>query len=94
MHRVGAWRRTIGANALSRLPSFLEKISSQAATRKARLAAALPEVLGDLGPVDEVPDLGRLGLHSPIVFIIELGDNGFDFGRQIVLIDQVKQAFA
>ena len=39
MHRVGAWRRTIGANALSRLPSFLEKISSQAATRKARLAA-------------------------------------------------------
>ncbi len=39
VHRVGAWRRIVGANALSRLPLFLEKISQQAATRKARLAA-------------------------------------------------------
>jgi len=37
-HRVGAWRRAIGANALGRLPLFLEKLSRQAATRKARLA--------------------------------------------------------
>ena len=39
VHRVGAWRRAIGANALGRLPSFLEKLSRQAATRKACLAA-------------------------------------------------------
>jgi perosamine synthetase len=39
LHRVGAWRRAIGANALARLPSFLEKLSRQAATRKTRLAA-------------------------------------------------------
>jgi len=38
MHRVGAWRRTIGANALARLPSFLDALSEQAAARKERLA--------------------------------------------------------
>ncbi len=38
VHRVGAWRRTIGANALARLPSFLDALSEQAAARKKRLA--------------------------------------------------------
>jgi len=39
MHRVGAWRRAIGANALARLPSFLATLFEQAAARKKRLAA-------------------------------------------------------
>ena len=39
VHRVGAWRRAIGANALARLPSFLETLSTQAMRRKAQLAA-------------------------------------------------------
>lgn len=38
-HRVGAWRRAIGANALDRLPAFLAELSAQAATRKKKLAA-------------------------------------------------------
>ncbi len=39
VHRVGAWRRAIGANALARLPSFLATLSEQAVARKKRLAA-------------------------------------------------------
>jgi len=39
VHRVGAWRRAIGANALARLPSFLEVLSEQAASRKTKLMA-------------------------------------------------------
>lgn len=39
VHRVSAWRRTIGANALARLPSFLNALSELAAARKKRLAA-------------------------------------------------------
>jgi dTDP-4-amino-4,6-dideoxygalactose transaminase len=39
MHRVGTWRRAIGANALARLPSFIDALSEQAATRKIKLAA-------------------------------------------------------
>jgi len=39
LHRVGAWRRAIGARALARLPSFLETLAGQAAARKTRLAA-------------------------------------------------------
>jgi perosamine synthetase len=39
LHRVGSWRRAIGANALARLPLFLEALSAQAAERKSRLAA-------------------------------------------------------
>ena len=39
VHRVGAWRRAIGANALARLPSFLDALSEQAATRKTKLMA-------------------------------------------------------
>jgi perosamine synthetase len=38
LHRVGAYRRAIGANALSRLPSFLETLSEQANVRKKKLA--------------------------------------------------------
>jgi perosamine synthetase len=39
VHRVGTWRRAIGAHALARLPSFLETLHEQAAARKPRLAA-------------------------------------------------------
>lgn len=39
VHRVGAWRRAIGAHALARLPSFLETLHEQAAARKTRLVA-------------------------------------------------------
>ena len=39
VHRVGAWRRAIGANALARLPLFLDTLSAQAVERKIRLAA-------------------------------------------------------
>lgn len=37
LHRVGGWRRAIGANALRRLPLFLETLAASAAKRKARL---------------------------------------------------------
>ena len=37
LHRVGGFRRSIGANALSRLPSFVETLSRQAVVRKSRL---------------------------------------------------------
>ena len=39
LHRVGAWRKTIGAHALKRLPSFLGNTAKQAINRKALLAA-------------------------------------------------------
>lgn len=39
LHRVGAWRRMIGANALNRLPGFLNATAVQALHRKSRLAA-------------------------------------------------------
>jgi len=39
LHRVGAWRKAIGARALKRLPAFLEETAAQAARRKPRLAA-------------------------------------------------------
>jgi perosamine synthetase len=37
VHKVGAWRRAIGANALKRLPAFLQTLSQQATVRKERL---------------------------------------------------------
>ena len=37
LHRVGLWRRAIGANALQRLPAFLETLATSAALRKAQL---------------------------------------------------------
>jgi dTDP-4-amino-4,6-dideoxygalactose transaminase len=39
LHRVGAWRKAIGANAVQRLPVFLDVLFAQAARRKKRLAA-------------------------------------------------------
>ena len=39
LHRVGGWRRVVGARALARLPSFLATLAGQAAARKTRLAA-------------------------------------------------------
>lgn len=39
LHRVGGWRRSIGANAAARLPSFVETVASQAAARKQALAS-------------------------------------------------------
>jgi len=39
LHRVGAWRKQVGANALKRLPGSLALLAEQAASRKTRLAA-------------------------------------------------------
>lgn len=39
VHRVGTWRRAIGANAVTRLPDFIESLAAQAAVRKPRLGA-------------------------------------------------------
>lgn len=39
LHRVGSWRKTIGANALKRLPAFLQTNAAQALRRKALLTA-------------------------------------------------------
>ena len=38
IHRVGGWRRRVGANALKRLPSFLEAVAAQGIGRKAILS--------------------------------------------------------
>ncbi len=48
LHHVGAWRRTVGVQALARLPDFLATTARQAAGRLARLRA-IPglQVLGD-----------------------------------------------
>lgn len=43
LHRVGAWRRGVGARAFARLPAFLDAAAQRAAARRARLAA-LPGV--------------------------------------------------
>lgn len=39
LHRVGRYRKSIGANALSRLPQFLQQLATQAAPRQAQLQA-------------------------------------------------------
>jgi dTDP-4-amino-4,6-dideoxygalactose transaminase len=48
LHRVGGWRRAIGARAWARLPPFLETLARQAAARLP-LLAAIPgvRVMGD-----------------------------------------------
>jgi len=48
LHRVGRWRRKVGAHALRRLPQFLETLRAQALRRVQRLPA-IPglAVLGD-----------------------------------------------
>ncbi|HEX7112671.1 MAG TPA: aminotransferase class I/II-fold pyridoxal phosphate-dependent enzyme [Mizugakiibacter sp.] len=43
LHRVGTWRRGVGARAFARLPDFLAAAAERAAARRARLAA-LPGV--------------------------------------------------
>lgn len=54
LHRVGAWRRTIGANALARLPGFLQAGAARAARRKLRLqsiggVSVVDDAAGDAG---------------------------------------------
>jgi len=39
LHRMGHWRKTVGASALQRLPGFLDALQRQAEQRLARLAA-------------------------------------------------------
>ena len=39
LHRVGRWRKAVGANALKRLPEFLDDLQQQAMPRLARLTA-------------------------------------------------------
>jgi dTDP-4-amino-4,6-dideoxygalactose transaminase len=47
-HRVGAWRRAVGAHAAARLPAFLAQLAAQAASRVSRLERiAGVEILGD-----------------------------------------------
>lgn len=54
LHRVGAWRKRIGASALKRLPEFLEAGTARAARRKRRLTAidgvrVMDDADGDVG---------------------------------------------
>ena len=44
LHRVGTWRKAIGARALKRLPAFLAETTAQAIRRKS-LLAAIPGVI-------------------------------------------------
>jgi perosamine synthetase len=53
LHRLGAWRQAVGANAIERLPAFLAALSAQSISRKQKLAA-LPGVT----VVDDAPDHG------------------------------------
>jgi perosamine synthetase len=48
LHRVGQWRRAVGAHASARLPAFLDQLSAQAQQRLPRLRRIDSiEVLGD-----------------------------------------------
>lgn len=54
LHRVGGWRKRIGANALKRLPVFLAAGAARAAARRSRLEAidgvsVLGDAEGDAG---------------------------------------------
>ena len=54
LHRVGAWRRAIGANALRRLPGFLQAGAARATRRRLRLQAiggvsVMEDAAGDAG---------------------------------------------
>ena len=54
LHRVGAWRKMIGASALERLPAFLDATAVQAKRRKLRLAtipgvSVMDDVAGNIG---------------------------------------------
>jgi dTDP-4-amino-4,6-dideoxygalactose transaminase len=50
LHRVGGWRRAIGANAAARLSAFLEALARQAAARTQALAAISGVTLMDDPP--------------------------------------------
>jgi perosamine synthetase len=54
LHRVGNWRKAIGAHALKRLPDFIVKTTAQAMRRKLRLAtisgiSVMDDAVGDSG---------------------------------------------
>jgi dTDP-4-amino-4,6-dideoxygalactose transaminase len=54
LHRVGAWRKMIGASALERLPAFLDTTAAQAMYRKRRLdqisgISVMHDVAGNIG---------------------------------------------
>lgn len=54
LHRVGNWRKAIGARALKRLPDFLVKTTVQAMHRKSRLAkisgiSVMDDAVGNIG---------------------------------------------
>ena len=54
LHRVGAWRRAIGANALQRLPGFLQAGAARATRRRRRLqviggVTVIEDTAGDAG---------------------------------------------
>jgi dTDP-4-amino-4,6-dideoxygalactose transaminase len=51
IHRVGRWRKSIGLNALSRLPQFLQILDSQASEGKTKLRE-IPDIL----VIDDPPD--------------------------------------
>ena len=51
LHRVGLWRRRIGANALQRLPAFLETLTTSAARHKTEL-----EGIPGIKVLDDAPD--------------------------------------
>jgi perosamine synthetase len=54
LHRVGAWRRAVGAAAFTRLPHFLATVADQAAARK----GALEKIAGVVLPGDAEGGLG------------------------------------
>lgn len=54
LHRVGNWRKAIGACALKRLPDFILKTTAQAMRRKSRLAK-----ISDISVMDD--DVGDTG---------------------------------
>ena len=43
LHRVGCWRKAVGANALQRLPAFIDTLRRQAQRRIQRIAA-IPDI--------------------------------------------------
>lgn len=53
VHRVGTWRRSIGASALPRLPAFLFMLADQAAARIERL-----RMIQDLTVIDDPANCG------------------------------------
>jgi dTDP-4-amino-4,6-dideoxygalactose transaminase len=68
LHRLGAWRQSVGARALPRLREFLGDGASRARTRSARLRAiAGVEVIGDAGDAQGVWPFFLLRMPSEAV---------------------------